>query len=250
MSASIASTERDGIGHHLRMRAAAAFDALHTAGREAVLTGTHRAEGAPELTGRWGTSVVLLAAGDLAAACAELTAEVASLLGDNHWQSGAVGRAHATVRALEPFGHVAREQLDRYAAAMTRAIASTDPLSVRFTGLCLSPGGVMACAEAGTAGPALRQQLAAQLGPDGWLEDSVFPSGRDPVWYITLLHYAGPIRRPQELADWVDARRTAVVGAQEFTKMSLCQWSFDGSGMAPEVVATAPFRSVFDQTAD
>ena len=214
---------------------------LHAAGRHAVLSRTHGIERSPEVTGRWGTSIVLLPSDALGDALAELTANIESIIGDGHWPSGGKGRAHVTVRALEPRGPVSTDRIERCAAAMERAGAA-EPPPLRFTGLCLSPGSIMARASVDDRADRLRSRLASELGDDGWFEDRVFPNGRDPFWYVSLVHFARPIDRARELVDWVEVRRTLEIGHQTFDATALCSWSFDGSAMAPAALARAAIR--------
>ena len=80
-----------------------AFERIHAAGRRAVLDGTHATEVPPTRSGRWGPSVVLRPSGGLAQVMDALTGELVALAGTGHWRSGITGRAHLTVRSLEPF---------------------------------------------------------------------------------------------------------------------------------------------------
>jgi hypothetical protein len=219
-----------------------AFARVMADGRAAVLAGTHAVEVSPRESGRWGISMVFLPSGELAAALDALTAEAVEAIGDGHWRSGAMGRAHATIRALERYDDAAipLDRLRRYVGALERALATVGPVHLEFEGLVLAVGTVMARASAshagGTAGE-LRRQLGIELGPDGWLEDQFFESGRDPIWYCSLVHFAAPLASPQELVDWVDTRRSVAIGSETFASVALCQWRFEGNGMTPVVVA-------------
>lgn len=210
------------------------FERVEQVGRAAVLAGDHRIEADRVTTRRWGPSAVLLPSGDLAASLDTLTSEVLSIAGDGHWPSAAWGGAHVTVRALEPFDPAGMTpgRRDRYAAAIRRAVEGTGPVTLRFRGLVTAVGTVMVCAHTpdGSA-DRLRHRLGEELGVDGWLErDAV---ARDPIWYCSLVHFAGPIREPKRLVDWTAERHDLVVGTQTFDDVSLCEWAFDGARMTP-----------------
>lgn len=214
------------------------FEAMHASGRAAVLAGDHRCEGLPWQTGRWGHSVVALVDGDAAAALDELTRQAAEVAGPGHWQSARTGRAHVTVRALAPFSHDSADPdlVARYDAALAHAFAH--PFSLTLDGLVLSSAGVMLrCSDLDGAADVTRARFGEALGPDGWLEDKVFRNGRDPIWYLTLVHFAGPVTDPQRLVDWVEARAELQVGELRVDTLSLCRWDLDDLGMAPTVLA-------------
>ena len=136
----------------------------------------------------------------------DLTAEAAELAGPGHWQTGQLGSAHFTVRALE--GYRAEVPLDdpavaRYLSAMERA--GGGPFRISVTGLTLTPGSVMASAEpVDQAADEFMDRFAEELGPDGWFER---PHGRRDIWYVNLLHFTGDIPEPAKLIDWVTERR-------------------------------------------
>ncbi len=87
-------------------------------------------------------------------------------------------------------------------------------------------------------GDELRDRLGIELGADGWLEDAHFQDGRDPIWYSSILHFAGPLESPETVVDWVETRRDFPIGVETFTSLALCQFAFDGSAMCPSVVET------------
>lgn len=207
------------------------------AGRAAVASGSHRVDAPPSEGGRWGPSIVLLPSGELAAALDRYTTDILAITDGGHWPSGGRGRAHATVRALEPYTEVVPEERTcRYVAAIERALSDVGPIHLDFSGLVLSAGGVMACASSpdGSA-DGFRDAIARELGADGWLEDTVFENGRDPIWYCSLVHFAHPVLAPERLIASVDAHRDTAIGHQTFDSVALCQWTFDGVAMAPVV---------------
>lgn len=218
------------------------FDEVFAAGRASVRSGSHGVEGDPRVTGRWGPSVVLLPQGDVARRVSDLASAVADVLGGTHWLSGGVGRAHLTVRALEHYAEsVDAERLARYRVAVHRALRSVGPLSFEFRGVGISGGSLMVCAfPVNSSADALRQRLAVELGRDGWLEDSVFENGRDPIWYCSILHYAEPLTNVENMIDWVDAHADVQIGVHTFESVEICGWAYDGAGMVAEVVASLP----------
>lgn len=218
----------------------ATFRRIVEAGVAAVRSGTHGTEGDPRRTGRWGPSLVLLPDTDLARGLADLTASVARILGGSHWLSGMEDRSHVTVRALEPYtDSVPPDRLSRYLAAAERTIEASGPLTLSFDGVGISPGSVMVRARPLTdAAEDLRAKLGTELGDDAWFEDAVFERGRDPVWYCSILHYAEPVTRVDDLLAWVESQHDVSLGSHTFDALHLCCWSHDGSGMVPRVAGS------------
>lgn len=215
-------------------------DAVSAAGRDALLRGAHDIEGAPAETGRWGPSLILLPVGAVAARLDDVTAELVAVLGDGHWPSGAAGRAHFTVRALEPYDASPPPpgRVIRYRQAADRALAAVGMMTLEVRGIVLTRGGVVATATSpdGSADD-VRRRLGEELGSGGWLEDLAFPNGRDPFWYATLVHFASRVADPARLIAWVDARRELAIGSATIDELALCAWHFDGTGMRPVVVS-------------
>ncbi|NUR99913.1 MAG: hypothetical protein HOV67_32230 [Kribbellaceae bacterium] len=190
------------------------FDLLFADATPRIADGTHRREQTPQEGGRWPLSVVMRPGPHTAAARTldDLTRQAAALAGPDHWQTGQLHSAHLTVRALEP----RREDIPagdpvttRYLSALTRATARTRwPVGFRVTGLTLTPGTVMACAEPTTASAdVFSNYLTTELGGDGWYESEP----RD-IWYLNLLHFTGDIADPAALIDWVGGHRTTSFG--------------------------------------
>jgi len=152
-----------------------------------------------------------------------LTAEAAGIAGAWHWQTGQLGSAHFTVRALEGYRSevpVGDPACARYLQAIARTAGG--PFRMRVTGLTLTPGSVMACAEpVDSAADAFMDELTVQLGEDAWFEQ-----GRRDIWYVNLLHFTGDIPEPAKLIDWVAEQRTmepveVVVAAAELVRFRL-----------------------------
>jgi hypothetical protein len=216
------------------------IEAIAARGRAAVSSGHHSVERPPNETGRWGTSVVLFPRGEVADELDRLTDEVSDLVGPNHWRSGAAGLAHFTVRALQYYEQSGSERasIAPYVAALERAAAGIGPVTLVVRGVIASPSSVMAVATSpdGTADE-LRRRFAQEIGPDGWLEDRHFEGGRDPIWYVSLVHFASAIDDPDALLRWLDDRSDVPVGTAVLDEVSVCNWIFDGSGMRPERLA-------------
>lgn len=211
------------------------FERLHDQGQRAVLTGSHAIETVPQEGGRWGPSALLLPGGELRALLGELTTELLHVAGRTHWPSGRDGRAHLTVRALEPnTSAVAAERVERYRGAVARTIEQVGAIELEFAGVALSPTTVLACATSpDRSGDEARAVLARELGADGWLEEAVFRNGRDHIWYCSLIHFAQPISEPESLVRWVAAHQRVELGRHQFSSIALCNWSYDGDGMQP-----------------
>lgn len=179
---------------------------------------------------------MLLPAGALAAALDELTAGALAAAGPDHWASGTTGAAHATVRALGRWGDAVRdEQVD----ALRRAVAG--PVTLVLRGVRRTDSAVLALASSPDgSGDGLRERYARALGEHGWLEDAVLPPPGRAIWYVSLVHFASPVRAA--LDEWVAAHADVVVGTTVLHDVHVCEWSFDGTRMRPEAVATVPLR--------
>jgi hypothetical protein len=195
------------------------FDRLFAEAEPLVRAQRHQRDAPPRDGGRWPISVVLRPPQDCALAHAldALTREAAAIAGPDHWQTGQLGSAHLTVRALEPRRDVIPSDdpaIARYQSALHRAAFTTDwPARFQITGLTLTPGSVMACAESLDANAGLfSKRLTTELGTDAYYE----PNPRD-IWYLNLLHFTSDIAKPDELIDWVAQRRGTTVGTTTIT---------------------------------
>ncbi|MFF0339945.1 hypothetical protein [Kribbella sp. NPDC004875] len=190
------------------------FDHLFATAAPRIATGTHLRDELPREGGRWPVSVVLRPSPgtELAHTLDAVTREAAELAGPGHWETGQLGSAHLTVRALEPRREVippGDAAIARYQSALDRATArSTWPMGFRVTGLTLTPGTVMACAEpVDAAADTFSDNLTVELG-----EDTRFEPTRRDIWYLNLLHFTGDIPAPGALIDWVAERRSTPLG--------------------------------------
>ncbi len=194
---------------------------------------------------RWPVSAVLrvAAADPVAQRLDALTLEAASIAGPGHLQTGRLGSAHLTIRALERYREVvdpAEPLVQRYAAALRTAAAQVGPARFDLTGLILTRGTVMACAQPlDDHADHLQELFAKALGPDGWLEGDE----RRDIWYVNLLHFAGPIPSPAPLIDWVTAHRNHRVGELTVDTAELVRFRHeDGSRpyRRPETLVAVP----------
>ncbi|HUP14772.1 MAG TPA: hypothetical protein VM848_01770 [Acidimicrobiia bacterium] len=93
-------------------------------------------------------------------------------------------------------------------------------------------------ARGARAGQELRLRLHIELGEDGWLENSYFANGRDPIWYVTLINFTGPLLVARRFIEWFESNRDRTFAKEEFSHVDVCRWQFDGSRMTPKVVAS------------
>lgn len=214
------------------------FNLLFARGREAVLAGTHHRDGPLVDGGRWGISVVLRPDPFATAELEAVARDALQVAGGGHWPTGSAATVHVTVLPLEPYREKVPDSdpdLTRYVAGLHGAVARSRPVRLRFAGLTLSPVGVMACAYPDDdAADALAANLKHAIGRTRW-------SDRD-IWYATMLHFAGPVRRPWRLVDWVAARRRLDPVPARIAKVDLVGWRSDADGAQPLPVplASAP----------
>ncbi|WP_412541047.1 hypothetical protein R8Z50_35650 [Longispora sp. K20-0274] len=217
------------------------FDDLHEKGRTAVLAGEHYTETPPVDGGpAWGLSVTLRPSAALAARLAEVTAEAAALTGQGHWPTGNAHSSHFTVRCMERYrtGLPAEDPMVvRVGDALRKAVVGLRPFRLEVTGLTLTPGSVMACAEAdGDTAELLKDRFTEALADDGHYEAGF----RRNIWYANLVHFAAPIAEPALLVDWVGDRRQLHLGEVLITEVELLRWDYDGSQMVPAVFEAVP----------
>jgi hypothetical protein len=213
------------------------FDRLFRDSRPAVLAGRHECETMPVEGGsRFGLSVVLRPDDEAAHRLQAVGAEAQTAAGGGHWPSGDADLVHITVRTLETHRAAVPKDdlaLRRYVTALRRA--GRGPIGLRLTGLTLTTAGVMACAwPVDTAADAFAWALGDELGADGWFEAGI----RRDIWYAMVLHFAGPIRSPRTLVDWVTARRRLDLGETTISSAQICQWVPDRRRPAPRVLAS------------
>lgn len=217
------------------------FSEITADGVEAIREGRTTTDSPPKDGGRWGLSVVFRPTGHLADRLDLLTAEAIGVLGADHWRTGSHGAAHITVRALEPYSErpLSSRVLDGYVDLLTRAAPDIGPVSFDVTGMAVSAAALMArVIDVNGKGGDLRRRVHEELGGRGWLENRHFTNGRDPIWYVTLVHFTGPLDHRTSFLDWFTANEQCPIGTAVFADVHLCRWRFDTNRMAPEVVAT------------
>lgn len=219
-------------------------DTLHARGRAALLEGREVLDVPPEDgSRRWGLSVLARPQPELADRLGGVTAELIALAGPGQWATGTPGTSHLTLYSLEPHRPgltPADPAVARYAEAVRRAAATSPPAEFAVSGLGLTPGGVIAaCEPRGDGASGLRPALVAALGGDVF-EDSY----RGDQWWMTLLHLAAPVRDPQALVAYVEARRELPLGLLLADRLELVRYEHrlapDGARMVPVTLDSAP----------
>ncbi|GAB3738284.1 2'-5' RNA ligase family protein [Microlunatus parietis] len=198
------------------------FEELFDRNAPLIMEQRHQRETPPVEGGRWPVSAVIMIDGALGARLDLLTAELAELAGPGHFHTGRAGSAHLTIRALERFRAVVPDgdpAVARYASALHRAGARTDPFAVSLSGLSVTPLAVVARVEVGAREVTeLSARFADDLGPDDWLErEHVSRTFR----HVTLLHFGADLARPSALLDWVADRRALALGSTTVTAVDL-----------------------------
>jgi hypothetical protein len=59
------------------------------------------------------------------------------------------------------------------------------------------------------------------------------------LWYVNLAYFTGPVRAPDDLAAWTDARRQMTVTDVRVTEAQIARWQYTTTGMMPVVLASA-----------
>jgi hypothetical protein len=222
-----------------------AFERLHAEGRRAVLTGTHQVERAPADGGlRWAAGAILRPDPAAAQAIEQVARAAATVVGANHWLAGAARSSHLSLRRhLEPRRRpvpAGDRLVGRYAAALRTAAKSAGPVQFTITGLNLTPVSVMARAiPADAAADDLAATFDAALHAEGCDEAGSTPA----LWYVNLAYFTGPVRAPDDLAAWTEARRQMRVTDVRVTEAQIARWQYTTSGMMPVVLASASLDS-------
>jgi hypothetical protein len=229
-------------------------DSLHADGREALLHGRARLDEPPvDGARRWGLSVLVRPQPELADRLDTVTAGLVKLAGPGQWATGASGTSHLTLYSLEPHRPgltPADPAARRYADAMRRAAAATASATFAVTGLALTPGGVVAaCDPRDTGARCLRAALTAALGGEAFEA-----SYRGDQWWMTLLHLAAPVARPDALVTHVEARLGEGLGTLTVHELELVRYEHrtgaGGSRMAPVTLAAAPLAGAREVALD
>ncbi|MGP3964345.1 2'-5' RNA ligase family protein [Nonomuraea sp. 3N208] len=206
------------------------FAEFRTRGRAALLSGraTHdlpMVEGAR----RWGAAVVLRPEGEIVDRLTDLAATIQA---PGHWVHG--GRTlHVTLRSLEPYRDriPADDPLRRtYARALTEAATGLPPAKVRLKGVSPHRGGVLAYGHPEDDTLATLWKRFAHAMESRGVRDLEHGRIRDR-WYVSLVHFAGPLRNPREIVEWCDAHVGAEFGVAELTSAEVVQFVLTGQGI-------------------
>ncbi|WP_091528130.1 hypothetical protein [Microlunatus soli] len=70
-------------------------------------------------------------------------------------------------------------------------------------------------------------------------------TGVRDIWYLNLLHFAGPIADPDGLLDWVESHRETFIGTITIDECRLIRWDYrviDGRyDLLPVTLAASTF---------
>ncbi|WP_405633960.1 hypothetical protein OHB53_00675 [Streptomyces sp. NBC_00056] len=181
-------------------------------------------------------SVVMRPDAATARSIGEITREAMSVAGEGHWPTGTADSSHFTLRALEkhrlsvPNGDA---RVSRYVAALRTAARVIGPVRLTLSGLTLTPGCIMLCAEpSDDAIERLYDAYEDALGEEAWLEADFDRN----IWYSTLVHFTRPLTKPQAVVDWVGERRELALGQVECRHAELVVYRFNGSRIVMETL--------------
>ncbi|WP_329431531.1 hypothetical protein OG564_00560 [Streptomyces sp. NBC_01280] len=185
-------------------------------------------------------SVVMRPDAATARSIGEITREAMSVAGEGHWPTGTADSSHFTLRALEkhrlsvPDGDA---RVSRYVAALRTAARVIGPVRLTLSGLTLTPGCIMLCAEpSDDAIERLYDAYEDALGEEAWLEADFDRN----IWYSTLVHFTRPLTKPQAVVDWVGERRELALGQVECRHAELVVYRFNGSRIVMETLDAVP----------
>jgi len=211
-------------------------------GRASLLSGDLRPETAPaENHPRWGASAVLRPSDpQILESLADLVKSVGAAAGDGHW-AHRTNSLHFTLRALEsyrssiPAGDARRTA---YQEALTAAAENMPFARVELRGVRPHPAGVVAVGHPLDGVLAtVQSQFTEELrnrdaaGFETWVRDR---------WYVSLLHFAGPVANPARVARWCDERRNLRIGVVALNHAEVIRWHFTGDGVQAQSLHKAP----------
>ncbi|MFI6742035.1 2'-5' RNA ligase family protein [Nonomuraea sp. NPDC050451] len=192
-------------------------------GRAALLAGraTHDS---PMVEGarRWGAAAVLRPSGEVLDRLAALAGTIEA---PGHWVHGR-RTLHVTLRSLEPY----RDQIpagdplrEIYRDALAEAAEGVGPARVRLAGVSPHPGGVLVCGhpEDDTL-VRLWERFARAMASRG-VRDLEHGRVRDR-WYVSLVHFAGPLADARPIVDWCDAHADVDFGLAELDTAEIVQF--------------------------
>lgn len=226
-------------------------ETIHRRGRAALLAGREIHDVPPAPGGaRWGLSLDLMPDRPAAQRLAVLADEAADLAGPGQWTTGAQDSSHLTVTYLERgFRDVGPgdPEVRRYAEVVRNIAAETPALRWQLVGLAIADRGILALAEPEDAAPdAFRAAVLRELGELGEAEAYY----RRSVWWVTLLHFAGPVGDPAGLVAWVDERVARSMGQVEADTVEIVRYEYDGARTVPVPLETVPLTGVRERASD
>lgn len=215
-------------------------DEFYDRGRAALVAGEVRPEAPPTENGaRWGAAAVLRPAGPVLESLAELADSLGGVAGVGHWPH-LKSSLHVTLRALERYrSSIPRDDEYRaaYAEALDAAAAGLPPARVELRGVCPHPAGVIAVGRPlDEVLVALQARLAEGLGARGL---AAFESWVRDRWYVSLIHFAGPVADPGSVVAWCDERRDLRIGVVELDIVEVVRWHYTGIGVRSEALHRA-----------
>jgi hypothetical protein len=210
---------------------------LFEAGRAALVAGDVRPEDPPAEYGpRWGAAAVLRPVDPVVGPLAELANSLGAAAGDGHW-AHREGSLHFTLRALEhhrssiPVNDARRIA---YAEALDAAAEGIPPARVQLRGVCPHPAGVIAVGYPLDGVLAtLQARFAEELRARGV---AAFESWVRDRWYVSLLHFAGPVAELARVAAWCEERRDLRIGVVALDAVEVVRWHFTGVGVRAEAL--------------
>jgi hypothetical protein len=218
------------------------FAEFRDSGRAALLSGqaTHdvpMVEGAR----RWGAAAVLRPEGE---AVVRMTALAATVPAPGHWVHGGPA-LHVTFRSLEPY----RERIPEddplrraYGDALAEAAGGLPPARVYLAGVSPHQGGVLVGVHPlDETLDMVRKRFAHALESRG-VKDLERGRVRD-LWYVSLVHFAAPLRNPGEIVEWCDTHADADFGMAELPTAEIVQFALTGTGIRVDSLERAAFTA-------
>ena len=115
--------------------------------------------------------------------------------------------------------------------------APARPITFTLGGVILTPISIMVRAKSeGPQADRLSTALAEALGEAGWYEADFTRN----IWYLNVVHFAGPLVDAAALVEWVQARRDLDLGTTTSARVDLARWDFTSGGAPiPTCLASA-----------
>ncbi|MBF8186803.1 hypothetical protein ITP53_13835 [Nonomuraea sp. K274] len=206
------------------------FSEFRAKGRTAILAG-RTSHDIPMVEGatRWGAAAVLRPTGEIVDRLTELAATIEA---PGHWVHGGPA-LHVTLRSLEPYRDRIPEAdpLRRaYAEALKEAAADLPPARLRLAGVSPHQGGVLVCGHPEDDTLSIMWKRFAHALESRGIRDLEYGRTRD-LWYVSLVHFTGPLTNPHELADWCDRHADTALGVAELPTAEIVKFTHTGTGI-------------------